>query len=188
MNIKQVKDAVIVGEIRVGDKKYAGSKHVYYDYALEILYDGGFHNSLKRKELSILYFFVVNKIIYKIGQSSGKSGIDGCIGFYLKSGQDDPGINRFAINWKIREELKNNNKVELYMIYQEGFKMKVPGLFSPKEVFAVPSAKAMEQHCINQYKEKEQKYPKWNYQEDGRPLPADITKAFGQYKIDRKNN
>ena len=187
MNIKEVKKAIRVGEIRVGNKKYTGSKYVYYDYALELLYDQEFNNDLKRKELSIVYFFVVNGIIYKIGQSSGKNGIEGCIGFYLKSGQDDPGMNRFAINWLIREKLIENKKVEIYMLFQIGFKMKVSGLFTSKEVFAVTPSKAMEQNCIDQYKGEEKKYPNWNYQEDGTPLPEDITRAFGQYKIDRKD-
>ena len=64
MNISEVKNAIRVGEIRVGNKKYAGSKHVYYDYALELLYDEDFDNDLKKKELSIVYFFVINNIIF----------------------------------------------------------------------------------------------------------------------------
>jgi hypothetical protein len=43
--------------------------------------------------------------------ASAKNGIAGCISFYLKSGQDDPGINRFSINIFIREEIRKGNKV-----------------------------------------------------------------------------
>ena len=187
MKIAEVKTALKVGEILIDEKRYSGSRYVYYEHGLKINYDKNFPNETKTKQLSIVYFFVVNGVIYKIGQSSGKSGIAGCIGFFLKSGQDDPGINRFTISWKIREELKKGNKVELYMISQPGFAIKVPGLFGLKEVVAVSPSKAMEQRCIDDYKEKEEQYPKWNYQENAIPIEEDITKAFGQYKIDRKN-
>ena len=186
MKIHKVKNAIKVGKIIISQKKYTGSKYVLYKYPLKLIYDHDFDKKLRKKELSIVYFFVVNRIIYKIGQSSGKSGIEGCIGFYLKSGQDDPGLNRFSINWMIREELKKKNKVEVYMLYQQGFKMVVNGLFNSKEVFAVNPAKAMEQHCVEEYMALEKKNPIWNYQEAGEPLPDNITKAFGQYKIDRK--
>ena len=56
-------------------------KHVLYDYKLICLYDKNFPKELKYKELYLVYFIVVDEEIYKIGKSSGKSGISGCFKF-----------------------------------------------------------------------------------------------------------
>lgn len=131
--------------------------------------------------MSLIYIFVVNNIIYKIGQSSCKSGISGCVGFYLKSGQDDPGINRFTINWFIRDEIKKGNKVEVYMVYMDLIKTEVHGLFENEICEVAISAKAMEELFLKQYFKHEGHYPEWNYQESGKALPSEITSAFGEY-------
>lgn len=185
MKISAVKNTMRVGEIKIGDIDYRGSSHVFHKKALEITYDKNFPNDLKRKHLSLIYIFTVNGEIFKIGQSSGKSGISGCLGFYLKSGQDDPGINRFSVNIFIREEIKKGNKVEVYMVYMDLVKVKVPGLFED-EVIDVPiSAKGMENIFMKQYYSKEKKYPRWNYQENAESLPSDVSDSYGIYKSKR---
>jgi hypothetical protein len=183
MKIGLVKNALRIGEIKNGTKAYAGKKYVYYKFALELVYDKHFPKEFKRKHLTLVYIFTVNGVIYKIGQSSGKSGISGCIGFYLIAGQEDPGINRFSINWFIRKELKNKNKVEVYMVYMDLIKAVVPGLNKDVEIMVPISAKGMEEIFMEQYNELTNSYPVWNYQETGKPLPSDIHIAFGKYKV-----
>ena len=186
MFISDVPNALRVGEIVHGTDVYSGPKHVLYKNKLVMNYDANFPKKLKTKHVSLVYILCVNGEIYKIGQSSTKSGIQGCMGFYLSAGQDDPGINRFAINWFMREELDKGNKVEVYMIYMDPIVVDVPGLFKSEQITVPVSAKGIEENCLMQYNTIEGNYPKWNYQETGVSLPANIHEAFGQYKIDRK--
>lgn len=183
MNISKVKKALRVGEIQNGKKAYTGKKNVYHKVALELIFDKKFPNEFKKKHLTLVYLFTVNKIIYKIGQSSGKTGISSCIAFYLNSGQDDPGLNRFSINWLIREELIKKNKVEVYMVYTDLIKVKLPGLIEDVELMVPISAKGMEEIFMTQYNRLTGSYPPWNYQESGNPLPRKIHTAFGEYKV-----
>jgi hypothetical protein len=185
MKITDVPNAFLVGKIVKSTKKYSGKKHVFHEYALQLDYDSNFPSHLRKKHLSIAYIFAVNKIIKKIGQTSGKNGIDGCINFYARSGQDDPGINRFAVNWVIREELEKGNQVDVYMIYMDLIEVSVPGLFRHETIFTPVSAKGIEEVCMRQYKEVEKSYPDWNYQESDTKLPHYIHEAYGQYRIDR---
>lgn len=186
MQITHVPNAIRVGEIVHSTKEYTGNRHVFYSTNLVLNYDSNLPKKLKTKHVSLVYILCVNEEIYKIGQSSTKSGIQGCMNFYLNAGQDDPGINRFAINWFMREELNNGNKVEVYMIYMDPIIVEVPGLFKSQQVNVPVSAKGIEETCLMEYNTIEGCYPQWNYQESGIPLPANIHEAFGQYKIDRK--
>lgn len=186
MQITDVPNVIRVGEVVHGTDVYSGPKHVLYQTKLILNYDANFPKKLKNKHVSLVYILCVNGEIYKIGQSSTKSGIQGCMNFYLNAGQDDPGINRFAINWFMRQKLEDGNKVEVYMIYMEPIVIEVPGLFKSEQVVVPVSAKGIEENCLSQYNAIEGCYPKWNYQETGVALPAEIHEAFGQYKIDRK--
>jgi hypothetical protein len=185
MDISSVKNCIRVGQIVVSKVEYSGTSHVYHKNALELIYDKKFPSNLKSKHLSLIYIFTVNGIIHKIGQSSAKNGISGCMSFYLKSGQDDPGINRFSINIFIRDEIQRGNIVEVYMTYMDLVKVEVPGLIQ-NEIISVPiSAKGMEELFMKQYYSKENCFPKWNYQESGVPLPSKVSELFGEYKIKR---
>ena len=185
MEIKNVKNCIKVGHIVISNREYSGRSYVYHKKALELIYDSKFPSELISKHLSLIYIFTVNGIIHKIGQSSAKNGISGCMSFYLKSGQDDPGINRFSINIFIRDEISKGNKVEVYMVYMDLIRVEVPGLFK-NEIVEVPiSAKGMEELFMKQYYTKVNRYPRWNYQENGEPLPSKLAEAFGEYKIKR---
>lgn len=185
MHIKEIPNAIRVGSIAESTRKYGGSKHVLYDYKLTADIDFNFPKDLKKKHVSMVYIMVVNGVVYKIGQSSCKSGIDGCMSFYFSAGQDDPGINRFGINALIRKEMEEGRMVEIYMIYMEPIVVKTPTLFGEAEIVTPVSAKGMESECLKEYFEREGSYPVWNFQERNEPLPSWIHKTFGQYKIDR---
>jgi hypothetical protein len=185
MNITHVPGTIRVGEIGYSKKEYTGTKHVLYQTKLQLNYDAQFPQNLKTKHVSMVYIFCVNEEIYKIGQSSGKTGIQGCMNFYLNAGSDDPGPNRFLINWLIREELDQGNKVEVHMIYMEPIAVEVPGLFKSKIMSVPVSAKGIEENCLTQYYILENHYPKWNFQENHELVPTHIQEAYAQYKLNR---
>lgn len=181
-----LQNATIVGEVICGTKKYNGSKYSLYESTLDFKWDSSFPNYLKNKHVSMAYIIVVNEKIYKIGQSSGKGGIKSCMLFYLNAGTDDPGANRFIINYLMREELAKNSKIQVYMIYMEPIKVNVPSLLGCKEILVPVSAKGIEQNCLDDYKKYyENKNPPWNFQENAVTCPDHISLAFAQYREKR---
>jgi hypothetical protein len=185
MEISFISSAIRVGYVIENPNIYKGSKYVLYSNGLKLIYDSNFPKNLKSKHLSLIYFFVINGKIYKIGQSSGKDGIKGCMGFYLNAGQDSSGPNRFAINYLVRECMKNGDKIEIYMKYEAPIKREVEGLFS-KEIREVPpSAKDMEEVAMKDFKSIENEYPLWNFQERGVIIPNEIQKIYQNYKSNR---
>jgi hypothetical protein len=174
MNITTAKNCIKVGQIVLGTTDYIGNSYVLHKNALKLIYDENFPKHLKNEHLALVYLFVINNIIYKIGQSSAKNGIAGCMSFYLKSGQDDPGSNRFFINLLIREELEKGNKVEVYMAYMDLIEVKVLGLTNNETIYVPISAKGIEEVFMKQYFQIENKYPKWNHQENNEPIPSAI--------------
>jgi hypothetical protein len=181
MDIKTIKNTIRVGQIVLGSKDFKGKQPVYHRKALELIYDKNFPRELKNKHVSIIYIFTVNSTIYKIGQSSGEKGISSCMNFYLKSGQDNPGINRFTINAFIRDEIKKGNVVEVYMVYMDLIEVKVRGLNKDETIQVPVSAKGMEGVFMKQYKSLMGKYPQWNYQENKMALPAKVSEDFAAY-------
>lgn len=183
MNSSQLKNAIRLGEVKVGTKKYGGNRHVYWDYSLVIEYDNNFPKILKNKHLSIVYFILVDNVVYKIGQTSATSGIAGCLGFYLKAGQDDPRDNRFSINYLMRECISQNKRVEFYIQYSEPVKVQTKGIFSISEIEVPVSAKGMEEACIRDYQSVYGKnaYPVWNFQEAGTSPPNNILVEYNKY-------
>ncbi len=186
MDINKIPNIIRVGKITISDKSYIGGHYVLYSNKLKLTYDVNFPIKIKNKQVSLIYFFVVNGKIYKIGQSSTKSGISGCMNFYLNAGQDASGSNRFSINYLIRNEIANGNEVEVYMKYMDMIEVNVEGLYK-HEIMKVPvSAKCMEDIALNEYLSIEGKYPEWNYQEMGIPLPDDVQMAYAKYTLNRK--
>jgi len=186
INIQVVKNAIRVGEIVESSKEYGGNKHVLYSKKLQVLYDKNLPTSLKAQQLSIVYFFVSNGIIKKIGQTSGKNGIKGCLDFYCGAGQDDPGQARFVINWLIRDELKNSNKVEVYIKHLESVEVEIEGLTNTYKMLVPLDAKALEEASIKDYlKISNGSFPDWNFQESNKQVPAHIDAAFAAYRAER---
>ena len=182
MHINKINDAIFVGSITESQKEYNGSKYVLYKNKLEVTYgEQVLSDNLHKECLSIVYFFCVNDEVFKIGQTSCKTGIKGCLGFYCAAGQDDPGKNRFAINALVREQLRLNNKVDVYMKYKAPIKVNIDGINKSHELVVPLSAKCLEEAHLKDYKEVEGKYPKWNYQEASQPIPAHIFDAFTSY-------
>ena len=185
MNISEVSNAIYVGEVAESTKVYSGNRYVKYDKKLVIEYDDKFPKELRKKHVSMVYIINVNDVIYKIGQSSAEDGIHGCMSFYMGAGQDDPGQNRFTINYLMREELNLNKTIKIYFIYMDQVQVEVPGLNCKELVWTPVSAKAIEQLCLSQYKESTSKLPVWNFQEKGEAIPTHIRESFADYKNKR---
>ena len=182
MHISEVSNAIYVGEVAEAPKAYSGSRYVKYDKKLVLKYDDKFPKELRKKQVSMVYIITVNDVIYKIGQSSAEDGIHGCMSFYMGAGQDDPGQNRFTINYLMREERDYKSTIKIYFIYMDQIQVEVPGLYGKELVWTPVSAKAIEQLCLRQYQESTGKLPIWNFQERGEAIPKHISESFADYK------
>lgn len=180
-------DLVRIGKISVSDKKYSGNRPVAYQYALKIDYDDDLPKGFVNRHIAFAYFFVVDGGIYKIGQSECKSGIQGCMNFYLKSGQDDPSITRFAINSMIRKELQKGKCVEVYVKCIESIQIEIPTLTGTKTENVVAGGKSMEENMLKEFKKITGEYPIWNMQESGNSVPSDIASKYAEYILERKS-
>lgn len=141
-----------------------------------------------RDESPKVYLIVSDGEIKKIGGSAAKGGIKNTINFYINARTGSPGRPRFIIHGLIARELKNNKKVELYVITSPKVKSKICGLFDCNEEKEIASFKEMEDRCKSDYFEKERKYPDWNFQENNQPYPQDLEEEFLKYHEERLNN
>ena len=182
-----LENTIRVGEIRIG-KAVTSERFIKYKNKLKIKYDPNFPSDLKRRHVSLVYFICVDGEVYKIGQSSNKCGIEGCLSFYLNAGTDDSGLNRYAINLLIREKIESGSKVEIYMIYKDSIEVEIPTLKSTRKIFVPVSAKGMEEAILQEYNDLFGEFPVWNYQERGTRLPDYIHESFAEYKTKRSMN
>ena len=182
MKIEEIQDVIRVGEITEGTTLFKGKKYAEYDYALTIEYDDSLPKGLINKYLAIVYLFTVDGEVFKIGQTGGKKGLKSAVDFYLKAGQDDPGPNRFAINYLIREVLKQGKRVEFYFQYEEQIEISVKSLNGKvHDTITIPSPKILEHLWLKDYKSEYDEFPIWNFQEKGEKVRPDIRRKFADY-------
>lgn len=182
MKIDRIKDAVYIGNVVYHDKAYSGQKPVFYSHKLKVDYSEYLEKGFTNRHLSIVYFICVDDVIFKIGQTSGKDGIKGCMNFYCSAGQDDPGPNRFTINALIREKLKAGNEVSVYIKFIEPITIPVPGIDKVHQMSVPISAKCLEEVHLQDYRQIMGTNPPWNFQESGVSVPAHINEQFAKYR------
>ena len=187
MKVSQVNGFTRVGEIGYKDKAPRSIRSWYhYDTKLNIILDKDLDKKLYATQMAIVYLFVVNGEIVKIGQTGGKGGMKGCLNFYLGAGFGADGPPRFNINALVRECLERGDKVEIYYTYTENYILPVRGLISDGKVECCVGAKEMESLSLTQYKGIEGDYPEWNYQERGVECPRHIVESYNTFRVNRQ--
>lgn len=147
--------------------------------------------TISKKDLTTniprVYIFTVDGIIKKIGGSTGKGGIKSTMNFYISSMTGSPGPVRFIIHLLIEKALREEKKVELYIVTSPKTIATITGLFDEKKV-EIASFKEMEDLCKSDYFSREGKYPDWNFQENHEEYPHDLYKKYLEYHEKRLNN
>ena len=166
MKIQDTKNFVLVAKCIKNTKQ--SKALIRFDYS--ICQD----KKLINKEGGRVYLICVNDEIYKIGYSIGKNGIKGTLSFYEGAMGGKPSIRSFGIHKLINKELKKNKKVCIYVKYSNSKKQTIYGLNREHHIQVSP-AKEFENVCKKDYYEFENgRYPKWNFQENGKQWPKDI--------------
>lgn len=173
MEIHNVKTALKVGTFNISDRP---------PNLIQIKWQA--EASILKDERPRVYLFTSNQIIKKIGGSAAKGGIKSTMGPYLTALQGSPGAVRFVIHHLIHRELVSGKKVELYLINSPRVKAIVNGLFSSYEV-EIAGFKEMENMCIEDYFNVEQRYPDWNYQENDEAYPLELGRAHNSFQQQR---
>jgi len=119
-----------------------------------------------------VYILSVDGVVKKIGGSVSKGGIKSTMSFYSSANTGRPSIRSFGINQLIWECLVEGKEVEIHMITSQSVQAPVKGLFGVKPM-SISAFKEMEEKCISDYRNTENEFPVWNYQEAG--------KAWEQY-------
>jgi len=123
----------------------------------------------------------------KIGKSKCKGGIKSTMSFYQGGMQGGPSIRTFGCHILLKEELEKEKKVEVYMILATKSLLKIKGLFDEEKMLASPDNLDLENKCKQDYFDKEDKYPPWNFQENGEVWRKDILKAHNEHGRKRKS-
>lgn len=126
--------------------------------------------------------------ILKIGKSECKGGMKNTFAFYQGGLGGSPSVRTFGIHHLIYNELKNNNKIEIYGIWSKPVKVMVPGLYNEEEQDICPSIHSMEEKCRNDYKNIYGKYPPWNFQENCQSWPDDILQKYKEQVQNRNTH
>ena len=166
MDIREVKTCIKVADI----VKNTGSSQadVIFNYCID--------SALQQKQCGIVYLFVVNGEIHKIGYTRSKGGIKSAMGAYQGGLGGSPSLRTYGIHILLSREVEKGNQVEVYGIFSEPIKGNVKGLFGTHEKNLYPSHE-MEELCKNDYKVRDGNMPQWNYKENGQEFPNDIQQA-----------
>lgn len=175
MKIQDVKTAFKIADV-IWDRK---GTRLSFKYLTNIKdeNDNDLPQSILTENVARVYLIVVNDEIYKIGGSQDKGGMKKTLRIYQDGGiKGRPSIRSFGVWYFLFYTIANlKAKIEIYMIYQENFTTNVKGLSGFHVVNnAAISYKLMEECCINDFRNKEGAYPKWNIQEQGADWPLEI--------------
>ncbi len=171
----KVKDIIYVGDIIKKNTKSLGKWMVDYKCSKEIM----------KKEKGRIYFIVIDGQIYKIGSSACKGGIKSTFSFYEGGLGGSPSIRSYGIHLLIQENLDNNKKIKVYMLFIEEIKIKIRGLTSEEETTTCPQINVMEEMCRKDYKNIYGKYPPWNFQENNEEWPEHIKNKYKEQVSNR---
>lgn len=176
MNIKQATNAVRAGEFVLSNHP-RNKIGIVWDLDLKNKYD-------INKQHTMAYCFVINDIIYKIGQTDSRSGIKGAMDFYIGAMTGEPGPSRFVCHLLIAEQLLLGNKAEVYVVMlSEPIKINLPGLYGFEDVETLTASKYIEALCINEFKlQNNHTLPIWNTQEQGASYPELEKKLHADFK------
>jgi len=167
MNVKNLTNAVRVGEFSRNLTKAKRN--------LSFTKDKSLSNFDYKKDEARVYFIAINDRIVKIGGSNAKGGIYGTIAPYCSGNGGRPSDRTYGVNYLIEQELLKGNKVELYAQWMPSVSTNVPSITSYKKISVSYSYKQMEEACVQEYlSHTSGVHPDWNFQEAGRPWPAEI--------------
>ena len=122
MNISEVTNAFKIGEFLLRNDDNPNKIKIKYLTEDEID-QGILHDSSGR-----VYLLVSNDKIMKIGGSMSKGGIKSTMHFYVTAMQGGPSQSRWCTHLLIEKELRDENKVECWMIKNEKVEAKIAGL------------------------------------------------------------
>lgn len=175
MKISKVKTAFKIADVRLKD----GTTKLDFVYLEKIYNENGdlLPTEILTMNVARVYLIVVNGEIYKIGGSQDKGGIKRTLRIYQDGGKNGrPSIRSFGVWYFLYYTLLEGKNIEFYMIYQDNFETEVKGLFGYNYVpDASINYKLLEEQCERDYLSMENnKYPKWNVQEQAADWPEDI--------------
>jgi hypothetical protein len=158
MKINKAVNAKRVGQITLRPK----------NDGLGIEFDG----KITKKELTDptgrVYFIVVNGDIEKIGGSQDRGGIRGTIAAYRSGWRFKMSMRSYCC-WKyMRQQLMKGNLVEIYYMLAPMTTARVPTMRGWVEREIATDFHQIEEACLNEFFQSENRYPHLNIQEGGR--------------------
>ena len=113
-----------------------------------------------------------------------KGGIKSTMHFYVSAMQGGPSQSRWCTHLLIEKELRDENKVECWMIKNEKVEAKISWL-KTKVAIQVAAFKESEDLCKEEYKKINKKFPPWNFQENNEEYPEVMTALHREHMAQR---
>jgi len=159
MNINTIKNAIRVGHLE---------KSTTHDLKLVLINDKDISNEDIRDNRGRVYFLTINDEVFKIGGSQAKGGIKSTIAAYQGGFAKGMSPRTYCI-WKFcRQQIELGNKVEFYFMLAPKIFVDSPTLSGWKKIETTQDFHLIEENCLEEYLEKEGKYPYLNMQESGK--------------------
>lgn len=167
MNINEVNTAILVGEIKL---KSGNAKKLWeVDWCKE-------HETTIKDTAGRVYLIVSNGEIKKIGGSQDKKGLKGTFDWYQnKALVGKPSVRTYGIHMLIYQEIMNGNDVKIYLITSQKVYANVKGLFGETNKLVSVDFKEVEGACKQDYQNIHNRYPDWNFQENGEQWPVNLS-------------
>lgn len=136
---------------------------------IKSIMDPNINNCLLKDTRGRCYCIVVNDKIYKIGGSDDAKGICSIAG-YLSGNGGSPSPRTCGIHYYIARELYYGNNVSLWCTWAPNVQVNLFGLSTEDNTNSSVSirSKELEKNCIDNYRQRTGRLPKWNMQEAGR--------------------
>mgnify|MGYP003331868667 CR=1 FL=1 len=147
------------------------------------------HKEFYTDEVDRIYIITENDIIKKIGGSACKGGLFKTITTYRDSSlSGKPSPRTFGIPVLINESLNKGNNISIYGMLGEKIIQKIKGLYDEDEIITSPNYKHSEDKCLIDYNKIYNRYPDWNFQENGEEWPSYILEQHKNLVYKKKND
>ena len=141
---------------------------------------------LKRGRSGIVYLICSNKEIMKIGLTQSKSGLRSAINSYADSYKGGPSKRSVGVRMYILKELKKGKKVEIFAKPSPETQITIKDLFGESREISAYSSYEFGDVCKGNYRDREEKYPPWNLQDNKEKWPEKVIREWR--RVNSKNS
>ena len=158
MNILNIKTMTRVGKV---------VNHNTNPRKLQFEYDPCMTKEMRKDNRGRVYALCVDGVIYKLGGSQSKDGIQGTYSAYFGGFAPKMSLRTYCV-WNFMKQAVDQGKlVEVYCVWAAIVTIKIPTMYGEEEQTITIDYHAIENNFVKEYVRCEGKFPYLNMQESG---------------------